>query len=206
VFGCVAWAHISNDFRKKLDAKSHACIMMGYYEEFKANQQFDHVKEQIIIIQNLLFDEKSYSIKLLNAFSRLLQDDRFDVISDYGSPILFLSSLTRQSNYVHVSTRPSTSESINLSISVSTGLSSSSTKIVLTSDQPSRVNISSPLYFLPIWDSKTIEVVGSDVGDISPGRESYSQKKHANFALMTHVLETSNHVTYSYAQGQPKWE
>jgi hypothetical protein len=33
VFGCVAWDHIFYDFRKKLDAKSHDCIMMGYFEE-----------------------------------------------------------------------------------------------------------------------------------------------------------------------------
>jgi len=29
-FGCIAWAHISSECRKKLDAKNHACIMMGY--------------------------------------------------------------------------------------------------------------------------------------------------------------------------------
>jgi hypothetical protein len=33
VYGYVAWAHIPNDCKKKLDAKSHACIMMGYSEE-----------------------------------------------------------------------------------------------------------------------------------------------------------------------------
>jgi hypothetical protein len=36
VFGCVAWAHIYDDCKKKLDAKSHACIMMGYSEESKS--------------------------------------------------------------------------------------------------------------------------------------------------------------------------
>ena len=35
-FVCVAWDHIPDDYRHKLDARSHACIMMGYYEESKA--------------------------------------------------------------------------------------------------------------------------------------------------------------------------
>jgi hypothetical protein len=44
VFGCVVWAHIFDNCKKKLDAKNHACNMMGYYEESKAYQMFDHVK------------------------------------------------------------------------------------------------------------------------------------------------------------------
>jgi hypothetical protein len=42
------WAHIPNDRRKKLDAKSHACIMMGYFEESKAYRLFDLIKQEII--------------------------------------------------------------------------------------------------------------------------------------------------------------
>ena len=30
MFGCIAWAHVIGDKRKKIDAKSHACIVMGY--------------------------------------------------------------------------------------------------------------------------------------------------------------------------------
>jgi len=41
VFGCVVWAHIPNDCRKKLDEKSHAFIMMGYSEESKSYRLFD---------------------------------------------------------------------------------------------------------------------------------------------------------------------
>jgi hypothetical protein len=50
VFGCVVQVHIPNGCRKKLDAKSHVCIMMGYSEETKAQGLFDPVKRQIIII------------------------------------------------------------------------------------------------------------------------------------------------------------
>jgi hypothetical protein len=44
IFGCVAWAHILDYCRNKLDAKSHDCIMMGYFEDSKAYRLFDHGK------------------------------------------------------------------------------------------------------------------------------------------------------------------
>jgi hypothetical protein len=44
VFGGVSWDHIPNDFRKKLDAKSHVFIVMGYFEKSKSYQLFDPVK------------------------------------------------------------------------------------------------------------------------------------------------------------------
>ena len=33
VFGCLAYAHIPNQNRQKLDAKSEPCIFVGYSEE-----------------------------------------------------------------------------------------------------------------------------------------------------------------------------
>jgi hypothetical protein len=35
VFGCVSWDQIPDDYQKKLDAKSHGFIMMGYSEDSK---------------------------------------------------------------------------------------------------------------------------------------------------------------------------
>lgn len=35
MFGCIAWTHIADD-KRKLDVKSHTCIMMGYSEESNA--------------------------------------------------------------------------------------------------------------------------------------------------------------------------
>jgi hypothetical protein len=102
----------------------------------------------------------------LNASSGLLQDDPFDVVSDTGSPVPYFSPSTGQSNFVHVSTRSSTSESTSPSSSVSTG---PSTEDPLTSDRPAEVNHSSPISCLPRWVAKTIEVVGVDVGDASSG-------------------------------------
>ena len=35
-FGCVAYAHVRDELRKKLEKKQHKCIFVGYYEDTKA--------------------------------------------------------------------------------------------------------------------------------------------------------------------------
>jgi hypothetical protein len=138
---------------------------------------------------------------LLTSSSGFLQDDHFDVVSDIGSPVLFFSHSIGQSNYVPVSTRLSTSESISPSISVLTGSPSMSTKITPTFDQPSAVNNSSLVSCLPRWDAKTIEVVGLMLVMSPLDDKIRSQKKHVSIVLMTHVLETFDPISYLDAQG-----
>ena len=96
-FGCVAWAHISNDYRKKLDAKSYACIMMGYYS--KSYQLFDLVKQHIMIRRNVIFDEKTLGIKLSNSSSSLLHNYPFDIVASNGSILPCFGVLTNQSTF-----------------------------------------------------------------------------------------------------------
>ena len=74
------------------------------------------------------------------------------------------------------------------------------TKTITSPHQPSEVDDSSPPPYLPRWDSKTIEDIGLDVGDISIERKTRSQKKHANVSLMTHVLKTCDLNNYENAQ------
>jgi hypothetical protein len=84
VFGCVAWDHIRYNCRKKLDAKSHGCTMMGYSEESKSYLLFDPIKQHIIMRRNVFFYEKYSGIKFLNSSSGLLQDGQFNVVYDNG--------------------------------------------------------------------------------------------------------------------------
>ena len=56
-FVCVSWAHISDNCKKKLDAKSHACILMGYYDVSKDYRLFDIVKQHIILSKSVIFYE-----------------------------------------------------------------------------------------------------------------------------------------------------
>jgi hypothetical protein len=85
MFGCIAWAHIPNDKRKKLDAKSHACIMVGYSNESKSYRLFDLVKQEVICRRDVVFDEKTLGVSLLNSSSRLLSSDPFEIVKNFGS-------------------------------------------------------------------------------------------------------------------------
>jgi hypothetical protein len=103
----------------------------------------------------------------LNASSGLLHDGSFDVIFDNGSPVPFFSLSFEQSKYVPISTGSSNySKSYGQLIFVLNGPPSPSIEIVLTSNQPSVIDISSLPSCLPRWDFKTLEFIGPDVGDI----------------------------------------
>ena len=69
MFGCVARAHIPFDYRKKMDAKGHACIMMGHHsQESKFHRSFYLVKRYIIIKRNVVLHAKTLGINLLNSY------------------------------------------------------------------------------------------------------------------------------------------
>ena len=99
-FRCVPWEHISDKYRNKLEAKSHACIMMGYYDESKSYILFDPIKQKIILRIIVIFYEHISSNKLLNSSFGLLHNDIFDIIEE---SILIVPSYvvtTRPMNYV----------------------------------------------------------------------------------------------------------
>jgi hypothetical protein len=65
-FGCIEWDHILDDRREKLDANSHACIIMGYFEELKAHILFEYAKQEIVYGRYVVFNENTLGISLLN--------------------------------------------------------------------------------------------------------------------------------------------
>ena len=71
----MAWVHIPDDKRKKLDGKSHASIMMRYSKESKAHRLFGLFKHAIICRRDIPFDENTLDITLLNSSSCLLSSD-----------------------------------------------------------------------------------------------------------------------------------
>jgi hypothetical protein len=58
VFGCLAFAHILDSQRTKLDNKSIKCIHLGVNEESKAYKLYDPEKKKIIISRDVVFEEK----------------------------------------------------------------------------------------------------------------------------------------------------
>ena len=52
-----------------------------------------------------------------------------------------------------------------------------------------------------------IEVVGTNVGDISTSRQNHSHKQQlTSISLTTYILDTSDPESYVDAHGKPKWE
>jgi len=57
VFGCVAHVHIPDAKRKKLDAKSFPCVMLGISDESKAYRLFDPITKRIVVSKDVIFEE-----------------------------------------------------------------------------------------------------------------------------------------------------
>ena len=57
VFGCVSYAHVPDELRKKLDNKGHKCIFVGYSEDKKAYKLYDPIARKVIISRYVQFVE-----------------------------------------------------------------------------------------------------------------------------------------------------
>lgn len=57
VFGCIAYSHISDEKRGKLDDKSEKCIFVGYSENSKAYRLYNPISKKVIISRDVKFDE-----------------------------------------------------------------------------------------------------------------------------------------------------
>jgi transposase InsO family protein len=57
VFGCIAYTHVPDAQRKKLDDKSIKCIFLGVSEESKVYRLYNPVSKKIIISRDVIFAE-----------------------------------------------------------------------------------------------------------------------------------------------------
>ncbi|PNY01730.1 copia-type polyprotein, partial [Trifolium pratense] len=57
IFGCIAFAHIPDSQRSKLDDKSVKCVHLGLSEESKAYKLYDPERKKIIISRDVVFEE-----------------------------------------------------------------------------------------------------------------------------------------------------
>ena len=49
VFGCVVYAHVPDELRRKLDKKGQKCIFFGYSKDTKAYKLYDPAARKVII-------------------------------------------------------------------------------------------------------------------------------------------------------------
>eukprot|EP00268_Persea_americana_P066488 TRINITY_DN9059_c1_g1_i12.p1 TRINITY_DN9059_c1_g1~~TRINITY_DN9059_c1_g1_i12.p1 ORF type:complete len:238 (-),score=67.70 TRINITY_DN9059_c1_g1_i12:459-1172(-) len=57
VFGCIAYAHIPDEKRKKLDDKGEKCVFLGVSEVSKAYKLYNPVTRKIVVSRDVIFDE-----------------------------------------------------------------------------------------------------------------------------------------------------
>ena len=55
IFGCVAYAHIPDQKRKKLDDKGEKCIFLGVSDQSKAYKLYNPNTKKIILISRDIF-------------------------------------------------------------------------------------------------------------------------------------------------------
>ena len=59
-FGCIAYAHIPSELRKKLDDKSEKCIFTGYSETSKAYRIYNPITKKLILSRDVQFLENQF--------------------------------------------------------------------------------------------------------------------------------------------------
>lgn len=57
VFGCLAFVHVPDVNRKKLDSRSTKCVLLGVSEESKAYKLYDPASKRIIVSRDVVFEE-----------------------------------------------------------------------------------------------------------------------------------------------------
>ena len=63
VFGCVCYAHIPKDKRKKLDSKAREAIFLGYGKDKKGYRLFDPSCSKIFYSRDVKFNESQFKLK-----------------------------------------------------------------------------------------------------------------------------------------------
>jgi hypothetical protein len=60
-FGCIAYAHIPSELRKKLDDRSDKCIFTGYNETSKSYRLYNPISKKLILSRDVKFLENQFS-------------------------------------------------------------------------------------------------------------------------------------------------
>jgi len=58
IFGCVAYAHVPKEMRRKLDDRSEKCIFVGYSEESRAYRLYNPISKKYVISRDVEFKEE----------------------------------------------------------------------------------------------------------------------------------------------------
>ena len=77
VFGCIAYVHVPDELRKKLDPKAEKCIFIGYSLEQKGYRCYNPVTSELRVSRDVIFDDMS-SCWYASSGDALKDDDDHD--------------------------------------------------------------------------------------------------------------------------------
>ncbi|PHT36714.1 hypothetical protein CQW23_24414 [Capsicum baccatum] len=90
IFGCIAYSHVPEQLRKKLDDRGEKCIFIGYDERSKAYRFYNPLTKKVIISRDVEFDEADYwrwseeEKKVEGLFFSDEEDDDFVIQNEEG--------------------------------------------------------------------------------------------------------------------------
>jgi hypothetical protein len=58
IFGCVAYAHVPQQMRRKLDERSEKCVFVGYSEDSKEYRLYNPITKKYVINKDVEFKEE----------------------------------------------------------------------------------------------------------------------------------------------------
>jgi hypothetical protein len=59
VFGCIAYVHVLDELRTKLDPKAEKCVFIGYSLEQKGYRCYNPITREMRVSRDVVFDEMS---------------------------------------------------------------------------------------------------------------------------------------------------
>lgn len=86
VFGCLAYAHIPDQLRRKLDEKAESMIFVGYSLKSKAYRLYDPVSRKIVVRRDVVFDENKVGVLSSVDTSSSLNSESLSVNSKAPEP------------------------------------------------------------------------------------------------------------------------
>ena len=86
VFGCVCYAHIAKDERKKFDVVARRCVLVGYGSEVKGYRLYDPDRKTVFFSRDVRFNESEVGFKKESCVVEPLSYVELDVSVDGGDP------------------------------------------------------------------------------------------------------------------------
>lgn len=100
VFGSLAYAHIPDELRQKLDAKAEAMVHVGYSLLSKAYRLYDPASQKIVVRRDVIFDESKLGLSKSDEQATTDKHGELTVTLDQSSPLNDESTEPRRSNRV----------------------------------------------------------------------------------------------------------